>query len=369
MGPARFQTATVFLVAMALWLNGCTSAAPPTSTPAPQPTQPPKAAEPAKQPEAPKPAKEAESPKPSKPVEAPKAVAKPAEVKLAIPTKTLEFLPFYVGIEAGIFKEEGLGLSVAVIPGPTSVAALNSDQLDFIAPVGAALRNAVKGMPIKVIAFHVTDPPWELVGKPELTSVTELRGKVVGITFRGGSMDYTTRELLSAYGMDPEKDLTVFPASDVLAAMQSGSVDAGLLGPPVNAVARKLGFKKLDYKDEYLREQVLSGLATTDKKLKDNPDQVRRMLRGLLKSVRYTADRKQESVKVMIKEWDLEPELASASYDFVAKKYNRNATIREETVKKELERVKQETGMTEDVPLAKLMDMSLLDTVLKELGR
>jgi NitT/TauT family transport system substrate-binding protein len=83
-----------------------------------------------------------------------------------------------------------------------------------------------------------------LVRRPELKSYADLKGKkgkVMGTTTLGGSQHTAGIRLLRKAGLNPDKDLTVVSGGDVptqLQALVNGSIQVGILSPPMVIVAR-----------------------------------------------------------------------------------------------------------------------------------
>src|ERR1700752_5316782 len=83
---------------------------------------------------------------------------------------------------------------------------------------------------------------------PEINSMQDLKGKVVGVSGIGGSTDFATRVALREAGLVPDKDVAirgVGGAAETVAAMRARVVHAGTLSPPSSFVAEKAGFKML----------------------------------------------------------------------------------------------------------------------------
>ena len=83
---------------------------------------------------------------------------------------------------------------------------------------------------------------------PEINSMQDLRGKVVGVSGIGGSTDFATRVALREAGLVPDKDVAIRGVGGVprrWRAMRAKVVHAGTLSPPSSFVAQKAGFKML----------------------------------------------------------------------------------------------------------------------------
>src|SRR5258705_642604 len=95
--------------------------------------------------------------------------------------------------------------------------------------------------------------------------------------------------------------------------MKAGTVDAGVLSPPLNAMATQMGYRTLAYFGDSL-EQSLSGLGTSDKLIHDRSELVRRMLTATIKSLRFIQQRPTESIQFISKEWSVDSASASELY-------------------------------------------------------
>jgi NitT/TauT family transport system substrate-binding protein len=86
----------------------------------------------------------------------------------------------------------------------------------------------------------------KIVGKKEIASVQELRGKRLGIDRIGSNPDMFAQAALSRFQIDTFKDLQYVQLGDVgkvVAALKAGAIDAGIAGAPHDLFAQRLGFK------------------------------------------------------------------------------------------------------------------------------
>src|SRR5438094_473967 len=131
----------------------------------------------------------------------------------------------------------------------------------------------------KVVGFLTIKPSFWLMARPEIKSMAELKKKTIGITAIGSSTDTLARFLLSKNGLTPDRDVAFLgtgTTSNILTAMKGGTVDAGVLSPPFNAMAKQMGYRTLAYFGDYV-EQSLSGACTSDKMIRERPELVKRM--------------------------------------------------------------------------------------------
>ncbi len=218
-------------------------------------------------------------------------------VRFAYPAKSLNYLPVTLGRDKGIFQTEGIDLQMILVASTIQVTALTTGDIDFSGAQSQVMAGAARGLPVKVVGFLTTKPSFWLMARPEIKSIADLRGKIIGITAIGSSTDTLARFLLSKNGVTPDKDVALLgtgTTSNILTAMKAGTVHAGVLSPPFNAMAKEMGYRTLAYFGDYV-EQSLSGVGTSDRMIRERPDLVRRVLIATIKSLRFIQQRPAES--------------------------------------------------------------------------
>ena len=183
-------------------------------------------------------------------------------------------------LEDRIQQTEGVDLQMVLVASTIQVAALTTGDIDFSGAQSQVMAGAARGLPVKVVGFLTIKPSFWLMSKPEIKSMADLKGKIIGITAIGSSTDTLARFLLTKNGLTPDREVALIgtgTTSNILTAMKAGTVDAGVLSPPFNAMATQMGYRTLAYFGDYV-EQSLSGVGTSDKMIRERPELVRRML-------------------------------------------------------------------------------------------
>jgi ABC-type nitrate/sulfonate/bicarbonate transport system substrate-binding protein len=111
-----------------------------------------------------------------------------------------------------------------------------------------------------------------------------------------------------------------------------------------------------------------SGLTTTQAKIESNRDQVKRVLRALIRSLQYVKSDREGSLQSFMDFLSFTREEADQAYEGIAFAYSEDATISERTLRYAIDAEKKQLGVTEDVPFARVADFSPLYEVLGELG-
>lgn len=292
------------------------------------------------------------------------------KVRIGMPSLSLSFVAPQVAYARGFFREEGIDAEIIRIATNIGIVAVTTKEIGYTTAVGAGLRSAVRGLPLKVITYFNGRPMHVLVAKPDLRTLPDLRRKVIGFAGYGDSTEFMLRAILRQAGMDLEKDVQAFQVSGSgqrLQALLSGKLDAAIVPPPFNFEAESKGFVRLMAAADVFETSV-SGLALHADTLKEKPAQVKRMLRALLKAQNFIRSNKTESVRVIADWLKLDPGIAQSSYDIYVKGMSLNGMVPERVLETDIERARKEQQVKEAVPVAKVVDFTLLKEALNELG-
>jgi ABC-type nitrate/sulfonate/bicarbonate transport system substrate-binding protein len=301
---------------------------------------------------------------------APGASAQTEKVRIGMPSLSLSFIAPRVAYAKNFFREEGIDAEIIRIATNVGIVAVTTKEIGYTTAVGAGLRSAVKGLPLKVVTYFNGRPLPGLVVRPEVKSVTDLRRKVIGFAGFGDSTEFMLRAMLRTGNMELEKDVQPFGVSGSgqrLGALLAGKLDAAILPPPFNFEAESKGFVRLLAAADVFETSV-SGLALQVDTLRDKPLQVKRMLRALLKAQNFIRSNKGESVRVIADWLKLDSNIAQASYDIYVKGMSSNGIVADRVLEADIERARKDQQVKEAVPLNKVVDFGPLREALKELG-
>ncbi|HVO94209.1 MAG TPA: ABC transporter substrate-binding protein, partial [Terriglobales bacterium] len=170
-------------------------------------------------------------------------------VNVAVPAVSLLQSPLFVAIDAGVFKKYGMDLRY-IVTGARTIQALVGGSVQFAQGVSSrTVPAAVLGGADAVLIANFSDKLlFTMHSAPEINSLQDLKGKVVGVSGLGGSTDFATRLALREAGLIPDKDVAIRGVGGVpetVAALKARVVQAGTLSPPSSFVAQKAGFKLL----------------------------------------------------------------------------------------------------------------------------
>jgi NitT/TauT family transport system substrate-binding protein len=211
-------------------------------------------------------------------------------------------LPFKVAQLKGFWREEGLDVETILIRGAVGMQALLGGSVDYTSASGSTIAAAVRGLPVKLVFISSSKPQFELVSQPQIKSVQELKGKIVGISSRGGSNDLMMQMILQKNGLAPNKDVTtliVGAQEETVIALRTGRIAAALLTPPRNFMLQRDGFNRIAYSGDYMSTYANGGIGVIDEKIKTNPAEVLALVKGTLKALQYSMKNRAEMVKIM----------------------------------------------------------------------
>jgi NitT/TauT family transport system substrate-binding protein len=157
--------------------------------------------------------------------------------------------PMWIAKEAGFFKKQGLEVKLVFIAsGPLGTTSILSGDVDVGIIGGFAPIRAIAGgaKNLVMIGQSKNRMTGAIVGKKEIATVQDLKGKRLGIDRIGSNPDMFTQASLARFNMDPLKDLNYVQLGSIgqgIPALKAGTIDALTTSAPHDLFAQRLGFK------------------------------------------------------------------------------------------------------------------------------
>jgi NitT/TauT family transport system substrate-binding protein len=224
-----------------------------------------------------------------------------------------EHAPFFVALDKGFYKEEGLEVEILEGSGSTTVAQLVSNMTNPVAYVDAAtmMRGVGAGMPIKAVGVTLQQSPMAFIYRadaPRPTKIEEIKGSRIAITAGDASLAIFTA-FMGKLGMkvDDVNLITVANPQSKEQAVLNKQADA-LLGYFMDQGPRmqlqtgvKMGWTRLY--DMAGVSTLSSAIIANNDWLKDakNQTQLRRFLRASQRGWQYTFDNRDEAAEIFMK--------------------------------------------------------------------
>jgi len=270
----------------------------------------------------------------------------------------------------GYFKEEGLNVELLSIRGEIAIRTTLAGDVDFFTNAGSALAAGVRGIPVRLVTVFQDRPSWDLIAQPEVKSIAQLRGKNIAVMSPEGSLAIVAREMLRKNGLDPTKDvnLVTMGGDEVrFPALQTKSIHATLFSTAMSIKAQKEGFSKLGNASEYAN-LIEGGLATSQDKIKQQPEKIHRFVRGALKGLIFYVSKREAAIKYMMDTLRMkDQELVSSIYDIVTPLALRAGFSDDKVLQTMIDDMKRTTKVQRDIKVSDIFDLSFVKKATEEI--
>ena len=297
----------------------------------------------------------------------------PDKVKIGLPDFSISFLPLRVAQSQGLYQGEGLEVELIRISNPVAMIALMNKEIDYAVSTGSVLASAVRGLPLRVVMYSLRTPLHALLVKPEIKSLQEIRGKVIGVAT--GTTEGILRAMM-AHAKLTEQDvkiLLISESSSRLNALSVGRMDGAILPPPFSVRGEKMGLRRLmaagevpEIADARIAFPPPAGLGVHHDKLQSQPQQIRQMIRATLKGHDFIRERKNDTVKI-ISDWlKVDSSIAAGSYDAYLSSMSPEGSVSDPFMEAVIEQQSRALTVTEKVPVAKVADFRIVKEIRAE---
>jgi NitT/TauT family transport system substrate-binding protein len=295
------------------------------------------------------------------------------KVTFGISATNVNYLPFFVALQKGFYREEGIDLQVIYMASTLTSKTVLTGDVDYSGAVSGVVGAAVQGQPLKVVMFTVARPLLFLISKKEITQPQQLKGKTIAGSTPGASATLLATQALRHFGLEPGRDVAIMPmggsAAGRYAILESGAVDASVLSVPENIIAQERGFRELLFFGDII-ELPQTGIGASDKKIRENPDEVYRMIRATLRGIMFVWDKRnyEETIGIIMKHWKIkERNMAEEMFRHVTRVLTKDASVKPESVQLLIDLARENAKVSRPVSLAEVVNFSFTDRARKDL--
>ena len=246
------------------------------------------------------------------------------KIRTVVPQSSVNYLSVYVAESRGLFHQEGFEHETLVLAGPVAAAALISGSVDFAGGGGSAMRAAAGGAPVKGIFFQTDKVTFYLVTDGSIAKAADLKGKRIGVGGVGSSQDRLITTYVEQAGLSASDITRIAMGADAsrrILAIKSGTINATMLDPGTVIYAEKEGLRTLAFLGD-LFPYPFQAFAASDRKLRENPEQVKRWLRAMVGALMFIRDNPEDAAEIALKRLRIGNVAKAALIDGI-KRYNR----------------------------------------------
>jgi ABC-type nitrate/sulfonate/bicarbonate transport system substrate-binding protein len=229
-------------------------------------------------------------------------------------------MPVWIGVDQGFFRDEGIDLAVELHEGVDEVSNRLADGRVELAYgiTEHVILDSENGGQSEIIGGNVNRLPFSLIAGKGIRSFEDMRGKVVGVSSLEAGSSSLVMRLFEAHGLHHPADYTITAVGPILARwekLQSGEIDAGLQGAPLNYIAADAGYPTLadprvDFPDfQFTSLHVLAPWAQENRKL------VVRFMRAFLRAHDWFYVNREGAGVIAVRETGVERHYADRAWD------------------------------------------------------
>jgi NitT/TauT family transport system substrate-binding protein len=227
----------------------------------------------------------------------------------------------WVAQERGFYNKHGLEVELLYInSGSMNVAALVGGSVQVAGGGPVSIEARLRGIKLLILANPLPFLATNLVTHSEIKTISELKGKVGGISRFGSSTDQGFRYLFRRAGLSLDKDLKLLQLggdASRLAALKAGKVQYTFLGAAATEQARTLGYRALATAQQMGIPFPWTSVVVDEAWLGANREVAYRYVKALTEAIWFMKRNRAESERIIVKYMRLDdPKLAAMEYDF-----------------------------------------------------
>jgi NitT/TauT family transport system substrate-binding protein len=282
---------------------------------------------------------------------------------------------FFIAQKEKLFAKHGLNVNIVKTNTAAAVQAMLGGSMQMTTGSGAAAFTTatIEGAPpFVLVGSWVNVFPYKVMAVKDIKKVEDLKGKTghIGAPF-GTIPDTALRFALTKLKLDPEKDVKLVqiasadPAT-IIASMDQGDVQFGILAAPFDRIAEKRGYHSLLALPDLGIPWQQNGEWLQRSYLKTHRDNVVRFMRATAEASNFYFDQKEKTVAYLMEFMGSNREDTQYAYQLFAKWADRNPRPRVETIRTTLEAIKKNTPKAAQADAASFIDTSIADQLIKE---
>ena len=237
------------------------------------------------------------------------------KIRITYPTESIAVLPLFAAYRWKNFEDNDLHAEIIQARSQVANAALASGEIGYFAGVGPASVSAtLRGLQSRAVWFASDEIIYFILARPEFSNLRDLRQRKIGITGLGGTSHVALQIAMEAVGENPKNFLYIsITAAQLMAALESGVIDAALLSPPYDFYAKKRGFREVLNAGSYAK-MPFGGLTVMNTTLRNRADELKKVIRAMQIAKQEMLRSKEKTVALISNFLKVDRDAAESTY-------------------------------------------------------
>jgi len=204
---------------------------------------------------------------------------------------------------------------------------------------------------------------------PSIANMAGVRGKRVGVTRFGGTMDFATRHFFRQNGFDPGREVTMVQVGrvpDILSGLIAGSLDVGTMAFPYDIKAKEGGFRELADLSQSGARYASSSFLARRQFLVQNKARAEGFVRAIIEAMQFIRIRRDDGIKILARYTRMsDMKVLAQTYDYHSRViWPRVPEILPEDLKLVLEELAEANPKAREIDPAELIYGSIVKDVI-----
>jgi NitT/TauT family transport system substrate-binding protein len=243
--------------------------------------------------------------------------------------------PFYIAIEKGFYREEGLKYQEFKMDPGTAMNHLTTGNIDVTNNLLATLIQPIaNGLDVKIpLALHTGCV--KVLVKPDspIKSPIDLKGKKIGVPSMNSSTRVIPARVLASLGLKvdgagADVEWVIYPSAELPLALDRGLVDAIGSGDPAASIIESEGKARViinNATDDNLKNEFCCVAPVRSQTLAEHPEAVAKFLRAIQKASKWVQENPDETARIITEKKYIAGEVATNAR--VLKTFNYRASV------------------------------------------
>lgn len=229
-------------------------------------------------------------------------------------------LPLWIAQRLGFFADEGLDVRIELYePIDEVTQRLREGNLDLALGVTEhVILDSERGGHLQIIAGNVNRLPFSLIGRPGVATIADLRGRRIGVSSLDAGSSSLVMQMLAAHGLRYPQDYTIVAVGPILTRwrlLQSGEIDAGLQGAPLNYVALDAGYVSLAEPRAQFPDFQFTSLNVDERWARAHAAETEAFVRAYLRAHVWFFANREGSIPLAVAETGVSEDYAARAWD------------------------------------------------------